>query len=145
MKIKGRVHYVSKKGSAEMVAEAIAREMKVVKEPLLPAYMPENIALMFLGCEGTKVDKITMQFIKSLNSSRVANVALFCCNGKKSDAAIQQMAAALKEQGINVLPKSFICNGKGGLFSGGHHPSDKELQDARAFAVESEKVVLGEE
>ena len=145
MKIKGRVHYVSSKGSAEKVAEAIAREMKVVKEPLLPAYMPEGIALMFLGCEGTKADKITMQFIKSLNSSRVANVALFCCNGKKSDAAIQQMASALKEQGINVLPKTFICTGKGGLFSGGHHPSEQDLTNARAFAVECEKLVLGEE
>ena len=87
MRIKGRVHYVSAKGSAEMVAESIAREMKIVKEPLLPAYMPENIALMFLGCEGTKADKVTMSFINSLNSSRVANAALFCCNGKKSDAA----------------------------------------------------------
>ena len=30
MKIKGRVHYVSPKGSAEMVAEAIARDRKSV-------------------------------------------------------------------------------------------------------------------
>ncbi len=144
MKVKGRVHYVSPKGSAEMVAEAIAREMKVVKEPLLPAYMPEGIALMFLGCEGTKADKVTLSFINSLNSSRVANVALFCCNGKKSDAAIQQMAAALKAQGVNVLPKTLITNGKGGLFAGGHHPSEQELNEARAFANACEKLVLGE-
>ena len=143
MRIKGRVHYVSAKGSAEMVAEVIAREMKVVKEPLLPAYMPENIALMFLGCEGTKADKTTMSFINSLNKSRVANAALFCCNSKKSDAAIQQMAAALKEHGINVLPKTLITNGKGGLF-GGKHPSEQELQQARDFANECEKLVLGE-
>ena len=62
--MKGRVHYVSPKGCAEMVAEAIAREIKIVKEPLLPAYMPENIILMFLGCEGTKADKTTMEFIR---------------------------------------------------------------------------------
>ena len=144
MKVKGRVHYVSAKGSAEMVAEAIAREMKVVKEPLLPAYMPEGVALMFLGCEGTKADKTTMEFIKSLNKSRVANAALFACNGKKSDAAIQQMAAALKSVGVNVLPKTFVCNGKGGLFAGGKHPSEQELNDARKFADECEKLVLGE-
>ena len=143
MRIKGRVHYVSAKGSAEMVAEAIAREMKVVKEPLLPAYMPEGIALMFLGCEGTKPDKVTLGFIKSLNKGRVANAALFCCNGKKSDAAIQAMAAALKEVGVNVLPKTFVCNGKGGLFAGGKHPSDAELDQARAFARECEELVLG--
>ena len=144
MKVKGRVHYVSAKGSAEMVAEAIAREMKVVKEPLLPAYMPEGVALMFLGCEGTKADKTTMEFIKSLNKSRVANAALFCCNGKKSDAAIQQMAAALKAQGVNVLPKTFVCNGKGGLFAGGKQPSDQELDAARKFATECEQLVLAE-
>ena len=144
MKIKGRVHYVRSKGSAEMVAEAIAREMKVVKEPLLPAYMPEAIALMFLGCEGTKADKVTMSFISSLNKSRVANAALFCCNGKKSDAAIQQMSAALKERGVNVLPKTFVCNGKGGFLAGGKHPSEQELNDACAFAVECEKMVLDE-
>ena len=141
MRIKGRVHYVSAKGSAETVAEAIAREMKITKEPLLPAYMPEGIALMFLGCEGTKADKVTMGFINSLNSSRVANAALFCCNGKKSDAAIQQMAAALKEHGINVLPKPLITNGKGGLFSGGKQPSEAELQEARKWAVECENAV----
>jgi len=143
MRIKGRVHYVSKKGSAEMVAEAIAREMKVVKEPLLPAYMPENVALMFLGCEGTKADKTTMEFINSLNKSRVANAALFCCNGKKSDAAIQQMKAALEARGINVLAKTFVCNGKGGLFAGGKQPSEQELDAARKFAVECEESLIG--
>ena len=127
-----------------MVAEAITRAMKVVKEPLLPAYMPEGIALMFLGCEGTKPDKTVMSFIDSLNASRVANAALFCCNGKKSDAAIQIMAAALKQHGINVLPKTLVTNGKGGLFAGGKHPSDQELEQARAFANECEKLVLGE-
>ena len=142
MKIKGRVHYVSAKGSAEMVAEAIAREMKVVKEPLLPAYMPEGVALMFLGCEGMKPDKVTLEFIKSLNPSRVAHAALFCCNSKKSDAAIQIMAEALKAVKVEVLPKTFVCNGKGGLFSGGKNPSDAELDQARAFARECEEYVL---
>lgn len=142
--IKCRVHYVSPKGCAEMVSEAIARVAKVPKEALLPAYLPVGIPLMFLGCEGTKADKVTMSFISSLNKSRVAHAALFCCNGKKSDAAIQQMAAALKEHGVEVLPKTFVCNGKGGFLSGGKHPSEEELNAARAFAAECEKLVLGE-
>ena len=142
MKIKGRVHYVSPKGSAEMVAEAIAREMQLVKEPLLPAYMPENIALMFLGCEGTKADKTTLSFINSLNKDRVANAALFACNGKKSDAACQEMKAALEARGVNVLSKFFVCNGKGGLFAGGKQPSEAELQEAKKFAAECEQMVL---
>ena len=138
--MKGRVHYVSPKGCAEMVAEAIAREIKIVKEPLLPAYMPENIILMFLGCEGTKADKTTMEFIRSLNVKRVENAALFCCNPKKSTAAIEEMRAALKAQGINVLEQSFVCTGKG--FLSGHMPSDADLEAARKFAADCVKTVM---
>ena len=60
------------------------------------------------------------------------------------DAAIQQMAAALKEHGVEVLPKTFVCNGKGGFLAGGKHPTEEDLAAARAFAVECEKLVLGE-
>ena len=138
--MKGRVHYFSSKGSADAVAEAIAREIKIVKEPLLPAYMPEGIILMFLGCEGTKPDKTTMEFIRSLNNKRVENAALFCCNPKKSDAAISVMRDALKAQGINVLDKSFVCTGKG--FLSGKAPTDQDLDAARKFAAECVKVVM---
>lgn len=130
--MKGRVHYVSKKGAAEMVAEAIAREVKIVKEPLLPAYMPENVVLMFLGCEGTKADKVTMEFIGTLTAKRVKNAALYCCNAKKSDAAIQQMKAALTTAGINVLDSTFVCTGKA-LF-GGKNPTEEDLQAASKWA-----------
>lgn len=138
--MKGRVHYVSKKGAAEMVAEVIAREVKIVKEPLLPAYMPENVVLMFLGCEGTKADKTTMEFISSMNSSRVQNAALFCCNPKKSDAAIQQMKQALTERGVNVLAETFVAPAKG-MF-GGKNPADEDLQAAAKWAAACEKQVL---
>ena len=129
--MKARVHYVSPKGSAEMVAEAIARECKCVKEPLLPAYMPENIAIMFLGCEGGKADKVTMEFISSMSKERVANAALFCCNPKKDPAPIQQMKAALESRGVHVMKQTFVCTGKG-LF--GKAPSDADLAEAKKFA-----------
>ncbi len=139
--MKGRVHYVSPKGSAEMVAEVIAREVKCVKEPLLPAYMPEGVVLMFLGCEGTKADKVTMEFISSMNKSRVQNAALFSANPKKSDAAIQQMKKALTERGVNVLEDTFVCQGKG-MF--GKHPTDAELEAAKKWAAACEKQVLAD-
>ena len=98
------------------------------------------VALMFLGCEGTKPDKTTMEFIRSLNNKRVENAALFCCNPKKSDAAISVMRDALKAQGINVLDKSFVCTGKG--FLSGKAPTDQDLDAARKFAAECVKVVM---
>jgi len=130
--MKGRVHYVTKKGATEAVAEAIARAVKCVKEPLLPAYMPEGIALMFLGCEGTKADKTTMEFINSLNKNRVAHAALYCCNPKKSDAPIAQMKAALESRGVKVMNQTFVTTCKG-LF-GGKNPADAECAEAQKFA-----------
>ncbi len=134
--MKGRLHYDSPYGSAEMVADAIGKEVNMIKEALLPAYMPEGIALMFLGCEGTKADKTTLGFISTMNPKRVANAALFCCNAKKSDNAINQMRDALKAVGVNVLDEAYVCNGKGGLFSGGKHPNADELAAAAKWARE---------
>ncbi len=133
--MKGRLHYVSPKGSAQMVASAIGKEVNMIMEALPPAYMPEGIALMFLGCEGGKMDKITTEFIRTLNPKRVANAALFCCNPKKDDKAIQQMKAALTSLGIKVLDSTYVCSGKGGLF-GGKHPTDEELKGAAKWAKE---------
>lgn len=127
--MKCRVHYVSPKGSAETIAEAIARECKCVKEPLLPAYMPEGVALMFLGCEN-KADKVTLEFIATLSKERVANAALFCC-AKNGDAALSQMREALSKRGINVVKGTFTAPVKG-LFGGG--PTDKDVQAAQKFA-----------
>ncbi len=123
-----RVHYVSPKGSAEQLAEVIARVSHCTKEPLLPAYMPENIALMFLGCEGSKADKVTMEFISSMNPERVKNAALFCC-GKGE--ALDQMKKALQSRGVNVLPQTLTAPVKG-LFGGG--PQQSDLDAAKKFA-----------
>ena len=130
--MKARVHYVSPKGAAETIAEVLARECKCVKEPLLPAYMPENVAIMFLGCEGTKADKTTLEFINSLNKNRVANAALYCCNPKKSDAPIAQMKAALEARGVNVMSQTFVAPCKG-MF-GGKNPGEAECAEAKEFA-----------
>ena len=137
MKVKGRLHFVSPKGSAAMVATKIGQEVDLIMEALPPAYMPENVTLMFLGCEGTKADKITVEFIKTLTPKRVANAALFCCNPKQSDKAIQQMKDELTAQGVKVLDNTFVCSGKGGLF-GGKHPSADELAAAAKWAKECE-------
>ncbi|MBQ5771107.1 MAG: hypothetical protein IIW08_08025, partial [Clostridia bacterium] len=57
-----KVYYVSPKGCAEMIADAIAREVRCTKEALMPAYPPENVAMMFIGCEGSKADKVTLSY-----------------------------------------------------------------------------------
>ena len=138
--MKTRVHYVSPKGSAEQLAEIIARTCECVKEPLLPAYMPENITLMFLGCEGNKPDKVTMEFINVMNSERVRNVALFSCTGGSGEP-IEQMKKALKSRGVNVLDKTLTAPVKG-LFGGG--PKESDLAAAKQFAQDCMDAVEGE-
>ncbi len=140
--MKARVHYVSPKGSAEMIAETIARECKCVKEPLLPAYMPEGIAIMFLGCEGSKADKVTKEFINSLSKNRVANAALFCCNPKKSDAPITEMKSLLEARGVHVMDQTFVCTGKG-LF--GKPPTEADCAEAQKFARSVIKTLFPDE
>ncbi len=140
-KIKGRVHYVSPKGAAEMVAEVIAREVGCPKEALLPAYLPVGTTLMFLGGEGVKMDKTTAEFIKSLNPDRVTYAALYSCNPKLSDAAILQVKAALEAQGVKVLDKFFTAPCKA-LF-GGKLPTEEDLKAAKAWAIECIAKVQG--
>ena len=140
-KIKGRVHYVSPKGAAEMVAEVIAREVGCPKEALLPAYLPVGTTLMFLGGEGVKMDKTTAEFIKSLNPDRVTYAALYSCNPKLSDAAILQVKAALEAQGVKVLDKFFTAPCMG--FFGGKMPSEDDLKAAKAWAIEFIEQVAG--
>ena len=133
--MKGRLHYVSPKGSAAMIAAEIGKEVNMIPEALPPAYMPENVILMYLGCEGGKADKVTLEFIRTLNAKRVGTAALYCCNPAKSDKAIQQMKDALTAVGVKVLDSTYVCSGKGGLF-GGKHPTDEEIKGAVKWAKE---------
>lgn len=129
--MKCKVYYTSPKGSAESVAQAIASQCpQCVKEPLHPAYMPENVPLMFLGCEGGKADKVTMEFISTLGPQRVRHAALFCCANGASEA-IPQMKKALEARGVQVLDESFTAPGKK-MFGGG--PQQSDLENAKAFA-----------
>lgn len=129
-----KVYYVSPKGCAEVIAEAIARECRCAKEPLMPAYPPEGVAMMFIGCEGAKADKVTMEFISSLNTNRVRNAALFSCNPKRDNVAIEQMREALESKGIRVLKGSMAFPGKG--FLSGKKPGLEDEEAARNYARE---------
>lgn len=127
-----KVYYVSPKGCAQTVAMTIAKECRCTQEPLMPAYPPENVALMFIGCEGKKADKVTMEFLESLNTNRVRNAALFCCSPKQEKTAIDQMREVLEGKGINVLEECRTFPGKG--FLSGRNPGAKDLEEAAAFA-----------
>ena len=129
-----KVYYVSPKGSAMAIADAISRACSCTKEALMPAYMPENVTLMFLGCDGNKADNSTIEFVNSLNNKRVRNAALFCCNPKLDTAPIEQMKSILEGKGINVVAtKPFP--GKG--FLSGKKPDESDFKAAADFAKDA--------
>lgn len=135
-----KVYYVSPKGCAEMIADAIAREVRCTKEALMPAYPPENVAMMFIGCEGSKADKVTLSYLNTLTPNRVRNAALFSCNAKRDNVAIEQMREVLTSRGINVLKGSiaFPCKG----FLSGKKPGAEDLENARNYAKECIEAIL---
>lgn len=127
--MKPRVYYVSTRESAAQIAQAIAHSLKCTREPLMPAYMPESVALMFLGCEGNRADKVTMDFISALNPNRVTNAALFHCGN--AGQALAQMRRALTARGVNVLDLTLNAPLKH-LFGAG--PQGEDLERAAQFA-----------
>jgi hypothetical protein len=130
---------MSQHGSAEAVAEAVAGAAGCQPEPLMPAYMPENVDLMFLGCEGARADRVTIKFIESLGPSRVKNAALFHCAGARGEA-LSQMRTALQARGVQVLENTFFAPVRA-LFCQG--PKPEALEAARDFARASFEVIEG--
>lgn len=137
--MKCRVHYVSPRGSAETIAEAIASDAMCEKEPLLPAYMPEGVQLMFLGCEGSRADKVTLQYISQMTPARVRHAALFAC-GHFPAYAIEQMRTALIAKGIDVLEDALAVQMKCMLCA---KPKADDILAAHAFAKSCMREVEG--
>jgi len=133
MKIK--VMYHSKGGNTKKIADAIAEAVGQVNEAVPPAYPLDNVALLFLGGApyAGKIDKKLADFIKTLNTSRVRNVALFGTTGSQ-DSAINEMKSMLKAQGINVLDETFLCKGKYFVFFNRKHPNEADTKAAKEFA-----------
>jgi len=134
MKIK--VMYQSKGGNTKKVADAIAIAVGQVNEAIPPAYPLENVSLLFLGggLYAGKLDPKLVEFIKTLNTSRVKNVALFSTTGGAQNDANDQMRKLLKAQGINVLDESYVCRGKFFIFFNRKRPNEADLKLAREFA-----------
>lgn len=131
------VLYYSKGGNTKKVAEAIAQELQVPKtEQVPPAYPPENVGLMFLGTGvyAGKPDPKMIEFIRTLNTNRVKNIALFGSHGGNNNAAIETVKSLIKEKGINVIDESFSCKGKYFIFLNRKKPDQNDITAAKQYA-----------
>ncbi len=131
------VLYYSRGGNTKKIAEAIAEELEDVlkSEQIPPAYPPENVALLFLGTGeyAGKPDPKMVEFIRTLNTDRVKNAAVFGTSAGGAGKAVEAVKALLKEKGINVVDESFSCKGKF-LLSNRKKPDDSDIKSAKEFA-----------
>ena len=116
-----KIYYAGDKPSIQEVATVIAQEFKLPAEQLQPAYMPEGLAIGFIGTEdhGGKPHKVAIEFAKTLDPKRMAAAAIFCASPKKDGACLKELRATLEE--------------RGGFLSG-KNPTEEDLEAARKFA-----------
>ena len=107
--MKYKIYYTSSRGVAEAIAYAISDAVGVSPERLNPAFMPDNVDLMFLGHDGSHADDVVMDFIAQLGPARVRRAVLFNTNSTLTPRAIERMRAALRERRIPVEDLSFLC------------------------------------
>lgn len=131
------VLYYSKSGNTKKIADAIAEELDEVlkSEQIPPAYPPENVSLLFLGTGeyAGKPDPKMVEFIRTLNSDRVKNAAVFGTSAGGAGKAINAVKTLLKEKGINVVDESFSCRGKF-LLSNRKKPDEADIQNVKGYA-----------
>lgn len=126
--------YFNGKPCIQEVATVMARAVQQKCEPLPPSYMPEGLAVAFIGSsdKGGKPTKEVLDFISILDNKRTARVALFATSpGGDASKVLSVMRSAAEARGIEVLPDTFSCHGKGGF--GGKMPTEDELKAATAF------------
>lgn len=139
MKIK--VIYNSKTGNTKKVAEAIAGAVGTSAEPISPSIRFHSLDILFIG-SGVywgNLNGKTKEFIETLNSKQIKNVAIFGTFGH-SQNAIKSMKNLLKKQGINVVDKSFGCQG-GFFILNSKRPDEQDLAGAKEFACEVVKEI----
>ena len=119
--------YTSPKGSARDIARGPQGAAAA------PAYMPEAVPLMFLGCEKSngKIDKVMQAFISTMDTKRVMHVALFTASPKGTHVTADAIKKVFDDKGIKVISEILVTNGKGGFLQGGKQPTEEDLNKAR--------------
>jgi hypothetical protein len=106
--------------------------------------MPENLACAFIGSsdKGGKPVKEVYDFISIIDPKRVNRVALYATSPSGDGSkVIAAMKAAVEARGIEVLPETFSCKGKGSF--GGKMPTEEDIQAAIAFVQKIDSMAIG--
>lgn len=130
------VIYYSRGGNTKRLADAIAGELGVKAVDVKTAALSPDVKIIFLGsgCYGGKPGEDMVKFLQSGKFSG-RKVALFGTSMGGIGKEVDEMAAALRQKGANVVG-SYFCKGKGLLIFSRGHPNQDEIDGARKFAKE---------
>jgi flavodoxin len=133
--MKVKVMYHSKTGNTKKVAEAIAKAVGTTAVQITEKIKFDSADVLFIGdgVYGAKPNKVTEEFIKTLDSNKVKKVAVFGTYGGQKKAIIV-MKELLKKQRINVIEESFGCKGRSWFILNPTHPDVNDLNAAQQFA-----------
>ncbi len=134
------VIYYSMTGNTKKMAAAIAEELGVkalsVKE--VPKLPKDGLLFIGSGCYGDKPGEDMAKFIGK-NDFAGRKVALFGTSYRGEGLEVQAMVEALKPLGANIIG-SYYCKGKAFIVANMGRPGREDLEGARKFAREMEKL-----
>jgi len=126
------IRYYSKFGHSEKLAQAIGEVVKTAPASVATP-LDEKVDTLYLvaGIFLGKVNKDVIGFIKCLNPDQVGKVVLVGSSALIPDP-VKEMKEALKDRGIAVHERAFICKGAMGPLYGGH-PNGEDVDALRQF------------
>ena len=130
------VVYMSKKGGAKRIAEAIAAECGTEPLDIAERHVLGQTDLLFVGTGiyGAKPEQELMGYLDNLPLNTIRGAAVFSVSRDGRDHT-ELMVNLLRHKGIAVYPKHFFCP-KQTLFRNHGRPNSVDIVDARAFARE---------
>lgn len=126
--------YASKTGHSKKIANAIVGELGIQFNDVKEKPVLANVDLLFIvgGIYGRKSLPEMINYVNSLDREQVKKAVLITsCLSKKTGQ--DEIRKILREKGITVMGKEFICQGKFLLFGMGH-PNQRDIDDAILFA-----------
>lgn len=105
--------FYSGNDNLKKLAVYISTQLRQQSEQLPPAYLPENMPIVFVGT-GTKFGggptKDAVEFVRALDPKRAQRVALFSV--ASNDKAINALKALAEERGVKVMEQTLVVKGK---------------------------------
>ena len=132
--MKCAVIYATMTGHTKKLANAIASQLGVTSQNAKENPVIDNVDILFIGggIYGGLISPDLVNFINTLDDSKVKNVAIFMSSTSQDYSKIN-IRSSLEEKGINVLNDEFSCIG-GFLIAKLGHPNKTEIASAGEFA-----------